>query len=439
MSLNSLLIGFLGKMGQKVTFDGVNRIINVTTAPVLVNGDWVVDLDVKIDLFSDGKEDWLNNATLNKLKFPISSVGGNPLPGSKALGATFFLDASWKIRPYEANHIFRVNGNLYATDGSSPFTATLGSYNIFLEQQVSSLVDSTVQQLEEIEYGSFAGHVSVDVGSTLSGTAYPAGNNEYPVNNIPDAVAIAADRGIDALRIIGNISMGAGDDVSGYQVEGQNAARSMITLLPDAETNKAEFRECVLTGTLDGDTIVRFGVVYNLTYVNGFIYESMLSDQGEVTLGGTAANTAHFLKCYSGVPGPNTPTINCNGDSAGLAIRSYSGGVKLKNKTGTADVSVDFIAGQLVIDLPTVTNGTIVVRGNGKVIDQNGNHLLSGTYGGMTLINEANYGEHLHDIWGMLGLDKDNPMTIGPTGHSSDELAVAITDNQDGTYTLQRQ
>ena len=42
-------------MGQKVTFYPVTQIIQVDIAPV----DGVIDLDVKVDLYSDGKEDWI--------------------------------------------------------------------------------------------------------------------------------------------------------------------------------------------------------------------------------------------------------------------------------------------------------------------------------------------------------------------------------------------
>lgn len=124
-------------MGQKVTFDPVTKIIQIDTAPV----SGVVDLDVKIDLYSDGKEDWRANPELFKLRFPLRSVGGDGTP-TGVLGSTFFLAPPWKIRPYEADHIFKVSGNFFAEDGTSPFTTTVGAYNVFLEQNLSNLVDT---------------------------------------------------------------------------------------------------------------------------------------------------------------------------------------------------------------------------------------------------------------------------------------------------------
>ena len=66
-------------MGSKVTFDPTTRIIQVDQAPV----DGVVNLDVKVDLYSDGKEDWVSEANLITYPYPIRSVGGDPLPGEE--------------------------------------------------------------------------------------------------------------------------------------------------------------------------------------------------------------------------------------------------------------------------------------------------------------------------------------------------------------------
>ena len=58
-------------MGAKVTFDHITRIIQVDQAPTLIDGQQVVELNVKEDVYSDGKEDWLADpVNLRKLRFP---------------------------------------------------------------------------------------------------------------------------------------------------------------------------------------------------------------------------------------------------------------------------------------------------------------------------------------------------------------------------------
>jgi hypothetical protein len=106
-----------------------------------------------------------------------------------------------------------------------------------------------------------------------------------------------------------------------------------------------------------------------------------------ILLGGN--QTAHLINCTSGVPGIGTPTIDCGGTGQALALRNYNGGIKLTNKTGTDSISIDLNAGQVILS-DTVTNGTIVVRGVGKLISEStGRRIYSGTWnGGVTIVNE---------------------------------------------------
>lgn len=127
-------------MGAKVSFNPLTKIITITQAP----SGGVVDLDTKIDIYSDGKEDWINDSNLTKYRFPIRAIGGDQLPGSRKLGSTFFLQYGWRIKPYEANHTLRVEGNLYTDEGDSPFLATNGAYTVSIINTVSSLIEAVI-------------------------------------------------------------------------------------------------------------------------------------------------------------------------------------------------------------------------------------------------------------------------------------------------------
>lgn len=109
-------------MGVKVTFDPVEHQIVVTQAPT----SGIVSLDFAVDVYSDGKEDWLSDTALARHEFPIRAVGGDPLPGSKILDATYFIKAPWKVLPYDANHELIISGNVYREDGASISTARSG-------------------------------------------------------------------------------------------------------------------------------------------------------------------------------------------------------------------------------------------------------------------------------------------------------------------------
>lgn len=117
----------------KVTFDGTNKLIIVDSG--------ITSLDAAIDLYSDWKE-WVLVGDNSKYPLAFSTIGGDDLGGGRYLGATYFLENGWKIRPYEGNHALSIVGNIYTRDGSSPFVVTLGNYNVLITSNVSNLIDT---------------------------------------------------------------------------------------------------------------------------------------------------------------------------------------------------------------------------------------------------------------------------------------------------------
>lgn len=281
---------------------------------------------------------------------------------------------------------------------------------------VRSANSAGLPDLSALQATSFQGAVSVSAASSYSGTTYPVGTSGYPVNNIPDAKLIAAKYFLDKIRFIGNYTLDTGDDVSYFKLEGQNAILTTVTINAGAETIGCEIKHATVTGNLDGGTLLEYCVIDNLNYINGFVHKCMLNP-GTITLGGSAV--AHFMDCYSGVPGVNTPTIDMNGAGAEdtpLAMRSYNGGIKLIQKTGTAACSIDLASGQVIID-SSCTAGSIVVRGDGKVVDENGAHMASGTYNGaLTVLNEAAHGPIADMVW---GADIADHITAGTFGQQA--------------------
>ena len=418
-------------MGQKVTFDPINKIIQVDQAPV--GGE--VNIDVKIDLYSDGKEDWRADPNLFKYRFPIRSVGGDPLPGSKALGATFFLDPAWKIRPYEGDHRLLVNGNLYSEDGTTPFISTIGVYSIFIESTVSSLVDSTVQQLAEIEYSSFNGYVTIDTVVGSAGTAYPIGTPSSPVNNLSDALTIANQRGFKKIFCASDFTFGASDVLDDFIVEGESFTKTHITLTPSATITNCKFLNVFIEGELDGGNDIVSCRVGNLNYIDGIIYDSEL-EAGTITLGGAQAD---LVRCYSGVAGggpTQTPVIDMGGSGTSLVIRDYHGGIKLTNYTGGTDpISVDMSSGRIVFD-PTISAGTFTVRGIGFVEDNS-----TGTATVISQVLDANVinhnqfdgAVHVDTVNGISGTEFPRGTLLRPVGNWADALTIA---NNNGFSTF---
>jgi hypothetical protein len=114
------------------TFDGINKLI------ILSSGTTYVDAK---DLYSRWKE-WMLLGDNVKYLHAMSVLGGDPLPGGRYLGTTYFIENGWKIRPYEGNHTLVLSGNLYSRDGSDPFVNTIGNFNVRVMLTVSNLVDT---------------------------------------------------------------------------------------------------------------------------------------------------------------------------------------------------------------------------------------------------------------------------------------------------------
>jgi hypothetical protein len=222
---------------------------------------------------------------------------------------------------------------------------------------------------ESIVFASFLGGVWYQANSPYSDVGSetrPNGNRERPINNVQSAVEIAITRGFDTIFTVGHITLGAGDNVDGLSIVGQNPTKSVCTVLPEASTIGCEFKLLALQGTLDGGSVARECMIFTINYVNGFLLDCILAES-VITLGGNA--NALFLRCVSGVAGVPTPIIDMGGSGQSLGMRDYNGGIRIINKTGSDFCSFDIASGKIEL-ASTVTNGELVIRGSGKLVDE---------------------------------------------------------------------
>jgi hypothetical protein len=220
-------------------------------------------------------------------------------------------------------------------------------------------------QTREIEYNTFAGGVTIDQVGGVSGQTYPTGTPIRPVNNIADARFIAQSRGFSTFYVLGDLHLDAGDDVSNILLIGSNASRSYITIESPSDTAAVEIRNCTVTGILDGGTIIRDCYVFDLSYVNGFLFHCELA--GTIHLGG--GFPAHVMSCFAEI---NQTEIDMGGSGNGLNMQQCSGDFLLSNKTGADACGIHLTSGRITID-STVTNTTgIHLAGVGGVTNNSG-------------------------------------------------------------------
>ena len=143
---------------SKVTFDGPNKLILVNYGET--------ELDFREDVYSNWKE-WIKDPTLQNAQYEpaISVIGGDPLPGDRALGTTFFLTNGWRMRTWEGDHELTVTGNVFTEEGDSLFIKTLEGWTITINLNTSTLVETILPT------------ISIDQG-TVDGIASAVWNNE---------------------------------------------------------------------------------------------------------------------------------------------------------------------------------------------------------------------------------------------------------------------
>jgi len=227
-------------------------------------------------------------------------------------------------------------------------------------------------QASIIQYSSFNGGITLDVLNGSNGTNYPKGTEEYPVDNITDAITICDSRGIRSLYLRGDYNLSPTDDVSGFHIYGEDADSTTLTLSAGNTTTGAQMHNLTLTGTCGGRMEVTDCTMMDIT---GFCASGGSSYVRSTILGGTiqlrqiATDVFHFIDCVSIGSDDNPTIIDVNGCTADIMVRNFSGSLKIINATQGNIIEVYLNSGEITLD-STVTNAVIDVGGVGVLINE---------------------------------------------------------------------
>ena len=121
---------------HKVTFDAANKLI-------LINPG-VVNLSVKIDLYSDMKE-WMKFVETDntRLRPGIKAIGGQPISDVEKLGDTYFLQYGWRVKPWNGHSSITLDGNIYTTEQDRPIIPDDNGVDA-VSLKVSSLTNTVI-------------------------------------------------------------------------------------------------------------------------------------------------------------------------------------------------------------------------------------------------------------------------------------------------------
>lgn len=364
-----------------ISFDGINKIISLSLG--------THDISVK-EIYSRWI-DWVASSDNSKYLQAIRFVGGDILPGSKELGITFFLLNGWKIRPAEENHVLNLNGNLYSEDGSSPFIPVLGSYNVTVINSVSSLVDSTVQQLPEIEHASFNGGVTIDAVNGTDSIEYPYGTSKYPCKTTANSYNIRMIRGFNKIFVKSDITLiGIPDGVlNGLEIIGLGGYRQHTLTIDNVLVTNCVGTNINITGTCKNGSSARVNDcnVYDLENAKIYANNSQLSSGiyketelvhcslvGHVIVkndGRLSGAGVIFEGDFSNITMGTNSTISLDIDSGYVEIKGSTTGclAEFNMKGGELEINANCIGGDLYVEGYGLlyNNGSMNIKANNLI------------------------------------------------------------------------
>lgn len=271
---------------------------------------------------------------------------------------------------------------------------------------------SSTGQTDDLFYsGAFNNGIDYSDGAiwidTFNGTAGTRqginGTQDNPVDSLADALTLSAATGIKRFYIL-ECSITFTTPLENYEFigKGPSGISGSVPRIIDLDGNSPAgcyFENLFVIGDADSPlSIVRFNQCALSNLLNCRIQADFCGLQNTISL----SNTSFFHQCYSRVPGGGTVTIDVQGED--LNNRGYSGGATLGGVTGGASVSMEFIAGQVILNASN-TNGNIQIRGVVSPVVDN-------TAGATVVQVAAVQGIHVDEVWQNEGLDPDNPKTI---------------------------
>jgi len=325
--------------------------------------------------------------------------------------------------------------------------------------------------------------VWVDSNDGNPGTQFPRGTPSDEVSNVADAVTIANRLGFHRFHIRGTFAASGDVGVANYSILGANPSNAIV-IGTALNVDNASFERVAITGSITGRGSFQdssLGKLSGLSGVEGIFDNCGLA--GNITLDATTTEPIIFKDCISAVAGTSRPTLDCNGAGAGINFRRYAGGLAVVNFNHVSGaMTLDLMGADVSIDSTTCTAGDLVVRGNGRLTDENGVLIANGDSvinGGLSVRNLAVFNANvdatavidnaaiatavwaqltannttpastgaaineitakLMELWQMDGLDAANPVSITPDQKTSGTIDVTIGGDGENISTLSRQ
>ena len=305
-------------------------------------------------------------------------------------GTTNQFNLADRYKVWEVSEATLSGGNTVAEDAlGNPINPLFTTFGRFATKSSSS--SATLASQTDVEHASFGGAVNIKVGSGNSGTGFPIGNEENPVDNLADALIINTERSFNKLRIINSLTIGISESVSGLILQGDGLSITTITHIAGCTNEATTYKDCKLTGTGNGSITAEQCDLLNFEGIGGLLtpttIRNSIFESGFIRLRSDNNQDVNISSCESGAAGISVPPdLDVNGSTGDVTINKYSGSLSSINITSAIQMSFSTSGGTLIID-SSDTAGTITASGDTEI---------TGTSGGTAIIDNTSSAQ----VWG---------------------------------------
>lgn len=405
--------------GDRDTFELYDTEANADAGPATTGR-----MDLTASLGGDGEQHRIA-ADNSKFLPAFRTIGGDELTPGVEAGPYFFIQngtlisvppqGGWRIISTDEDQTANYQGNLVAEDPNTTLiNVTPGRSVLHLGlQPVTQRVD---ELLEISRFAEYAGGVWIDTSSATTGTAYPAGTQSDPVNNLTDATSIANSLGFELFYLRGSITLATG--LPDWRIQGFSTDISDIVGFNGQDISGSTFKNISVSGSIPALTTETDFIECRVGAITGTGFQGTMERCGlddDILL---APGQTNVVGCYSSAAGEAIIDFDFQGNNLiELFIRGYVGLGNITNSSNASSIaSIDLISGVMDIDA-TWLSGIVNMRGTGTY---NNNSLLS--------INDTG----LIDQADVLLIKQ---MTSGNATVSVDDLLVTVYD-EDGVTVL---
>lgn len=354
-----------------LTFDKVNKIITLLSP----------DTEIAIQDLLNSIREWEDELTSMDVPIVAFCAGKESLGGGVVVGLTLTLLNDWQLA-FEARtgpdyiQCKVSGGNIVAVNVNGPIYPTA-----FTQVLITASSSATQSDLKAIQYASYGGGVTIDVVNGESGTDYPIGTLEYPVNNLTDALIIDSNR-FNKFYLKSDMVVSEAVDISGYLVEGIGHINLLTTIEPAVNVEGVIAYNFTVTGVLDGNITIVGCILHDCEFINGFARNCFFT--GLFNLGGDSDTS---ISDCSSLNITDPPTVDFGSFNYNFIAPNYTGYMKITNVVNNNKINIGLDAGRVILT-SSVTTGTVFVSGVGRLLDESGVDIPVGLWNGGVTIAE---------------------------------------------------